>query len=199
MRRSIQLLVAVAAAGALGVAAAVADKGGSASVRPVAATFTATASNARTTTCAGLNGAVFHVTRATFSGTSTSTEPALNGTVRVRLRMVVGPTGDGMATGSFRVRSATNGGASANLTAVVSNNASLKGFLRGKVGGGENREGRRNRGNEARAGTLLANFSATTQAAAQGRSTLTGELGGTPAGKDAAVVFTGSCGEDDGD
>ena len=191
MRRSIQMLAAVVVAGAVGVAVAVADKGGSASTRSVAATFTATASNVKTSACAGANGVAFRITRATFTGTSTSTEPSLNGPLRVSAKMVVNTaTGDGFVKGSFRVRPTTNPGASAKLTGVVSGNTALKGFLRGNVRNGENR---RNRGN-ARGGALMANFSAT-----QTGTALTGELGGTPSGKDSAIVFSGSCGEDDGD
>jgi hypothetical protein len=191
MRRSIYLLAAALVTGTIGVTAAVADKGGSASTRSVAATFTATASDVKTNTCAGANGVSFRVTKATFNGTSTSAEGALNGPVRVKTRMVVNTaTGDGVVSGSFRVRPAGNGGASARLTGVVSGNVALKGFLSGKARGGESTTGRK-----ARGGKLLANFSAN-----QAGTALTGELGAASlVARDSAIVMSGSCGENDGD
>ena len=106
------------------------------------------------------------VTHASLSGTSTSSDSRLNGSVRVALTMGVSPNGVGVATGTFRVM----GKIDAALLATVSDNR-LDGFLHSK-------NGKR----------LFANFSATLSG-----STLTGDLG-TGSHLNSAVIGLGGCG-----
>ena len=71
----------------LGLAAAtiaVAHGTESKAVKQVSATFAATtASDVHTTTCTGADGDSYALSRGTYTGTATSTEPSLNGPVRI--------------------------------------------------------------------------------------------------------------------
>ena len=164
---------------------AAADERRPPSITPVSAHFTATGT-VRTETCR--QGAqTFLERRGTFSGTSTSTEPRLNGPVRISLKTLVNAgTGLGIATGKFRVRS--SGGARAELVAVVSGSNRLDGFLQGRVGDNEGRRLSDRGDGEAR--RLFANFSATLAG-----GTLTGDLGAGTHMND-AVLVAGECDDD---
>jgi hypothetical protein len=157
-------------------------------IMPVSAHFSTTG-NVDTRTCT--RGAVtFLQKRGTFTGTSTSADPRLNGTIRISLRLLVNTSnGFGIATGKLRIRSATRGQAQGDLSAVVSGGNRLDGFGRGRA---ENRGGSRRLAdqgdeNEGKAATLFANFTATLAG-----SSLTGDLGAGAHGN-AAVIGGGGC------
>jgi hypothetical protein len=107
------------------------------------------------------------VKRATFSGTSTSADSRLNGSLQIAVRLVVGRNGLGFATGAFRIK----GKPDAQLTAVVTSTNRLDGFIR---------SGRK----------LFANFSGTLTG-----STLTGDVG-TGSHTNSAIVDMGTTGCD---
>ena len=74
MRKLVWITIAVAALAGAGLA--VAHGFDSKSVKSVSATFTATtAGNVRTSTCTGSDGHTYATTKATFTGTATSSEP----------------------------------------------------------------------------------------------------------------------------
>jgi len=186
--RRLKLGAALAVLGALVITSiAVADERRPATVTPVSAHFTATG-NVKTHMCTRGNVTLVEK-RGTFTGTSTSADARLNGTVRIILKTVVNAgNGFGLATGKFRVRSATRGKAQADLMAVVSSTNRLDGFLRSNA---ENAEGDKrvlsDHGNDEKAGKLFANVSATLAG-----STLTGDIG---AGDHAntALIGGGKC------
>ena len=163
---------------------AVADERRPLTIAAVSAHFTATG-NVRTETCKR-GTATFLERRGTFSGTSTSSDPRLNGSVRISLKMLVNAaSGLGIATGNFRVRSSSRG-ARADLVAVVSGTGRLDGFLRGKAGNNESRR-LSDRGDDENGRKLFANFSATLAG-----GTLTGDLGAGSHVND-AVIAGGDC------
>lgn len=130
MPRLILVTAAIAVLAGSGVAAArLATRGTSA----VSATFAATqASNVQTRTCAGSDG-TYEIQRGTYAGTATSTDPRLNGTLRLKVRSVYETTKDvGLVTGKALIESSA-GCASARLAAVNAN-GSLSGALEGAAG-----------------------------------------------------------------
>ena len=77
------------------------------SVKPVSATFTATAvSKLRTASCAGADG-TYARSQATYGGSFTSTEPSLNGPARIEAASLVNTTtGVGTVWGQVRIDTA---------------------------------------------------------------------------------------------
>jgi hypothetical protein len=176
------LLLALAAA-LIVTTIAVADESNPRNFTAVSAHFTATG-NVKTRTCTR-GGVTITERRGTFSGTSTSTEPRLNGTVRITLRTIVSGNGLGIATGKFRVRGKTE----ADLTAAVSGTNRLDGLLRGKAEQGGDRRLSARRDDGEKRGSFVANFSATLAA-----SSVTGDLG-SGSHLSTAVVDGGRCGD----
>lgn len=173
MKRIVLLVVGAAALVCSGLA--VAHTTFSHSIKGVSATFAATTvSNLRTSNCIGADGNPFTFTRATYSGTATSTDPTLNGPVTLDLSSYVNTsTGYGTVAGKLRIATAPNGHTDAHIDGIVSHNA-FAGLAAGRVDS---------------ATWLLANVSADF-APATGVSN--GKLGGTSGG-DAVEGVPGRC------
>jgi hypothetical protein len=147
------------------------------------ATFTAQATNVKSRTCTGQDGA-YSETRVRFTGTSTG-DPRLSGNIQARAHTLVNTdTGLGTSRGRLRILDPATGQvkARAKFTAVVTEGSVLNGFILGHV---------RPPGDTTpqRTGRLWANFSATINA--QGQAS--GELGGGPS-QNTAVIQSGHCG-----
>ncbi len=180
--RRLKLGVVLAVLAALIVTSiAVADEKKPRNFTSVSAHFTATG-NVKTRTCTRGDVTITEK-RGKLSGTSTSTDPRLNGAVRITLKTITSANGFGLATGKFRVR----GKAEADLVAVVSGTNRLDGFLRGKTEGREERRLSARGDDEEKGRSFLANFSATLAA-----STLTGDLG-SGSHLNTAVMGGGQC------
>ena len=173
MKRIVLLTAGVAALVFSGLAVAHASL--SHSIKGVSATFTATTvSNLRTSTCVGAEGNPFTYTRATYSGTATSTDPTLNGPVTLDLSSYINTTtGYGTVAGKLRITTANNGHTDAHIDAVASHNA-FAGLAAGRVDGQT---------------WLLANVSADF---APATGVANGKLGAT-AGGDAVEGVPGRC------
>jgi hypothetical protein len=137
-RKRLALLgfIVAAALAAAGVAAA---HRGAPSVQSVTATFNATTVTQHSlTTCSVNGGDTFQATRATYSGTATSADPRLSGTLTIRAWSLVDTTnGVGHLFGNFRIVGAGHDRAHGTLNAAISGgNASglARGFVRGKWG-----------------------------------------------------------------
>lgn len=163
MKRIVLLIVGAATLVFSGLA--VAHSTLSHSIKGVSATFAATTvSNLRTSNCTGAEGSPFTFTRATYSGTATSTDATLNGPVTLDLASYVNTsTGYGTVAGHLRITTASNGHTNAHITGVVANNA-FAGLAAGRVDG---------------ATWLLANVSADF---APATGPTNGKLGGTAGG-----------------
>jgi hypothetical protein len=131
MKRIVLLAAGVAALAFTSLA--VAHTTWSHSLKAVSATFTATTvSNLRTSSCVGDQGVPFTYTRATYSGTATSSDPTLNGPITLDLSSYVN-TATGYGTVGGRLSIATAGGhTNAHVDAVFSNN-SFAGLAAGRV------------------------------------------------------------------
>ncbi len=144
-------------------------------IKAVAAHFTATpTSKTETRTCTepGQGGAVWHLTKGLYTGTSTGD---LAGAITVRTQSTINTaTGLGYTKGKVELRDAASGKlvAKADLQAVNTQNGVLNGFLRGRTTDG----------------LLLANFTATF--AADG-SSLSGDVGAQTSGPNSAIVYGG--------
>src|SRR6478752_4163207 len=141
------------------------------------ATFKATTvTQAKLTTCA-INGSdTFASTFATYTGTATSTDARLNGTLKIRAASLVDTnTGVGRVVGVFRIRNANGVGSHGSINAVVGN-GDATGAAIGRVNGP--------------AGQLATTLSSPFDPAAGFGSSSSGELGtGTAAGT--GVVLNG--------
>ena len=95
-------LIVAAALAAAGVAAARKPT----SVQAASATFNApTVSNLSQVTCSVTGGDTFQATKATYTGTSTSTDPRLAGALTIRAWSLVDTTnGVGHVFGNFRIK-----------------------------------------------------------------------------------------------
>ena len=110
-------------------AAAVAAAGVAAATRHTQTTVAAGAdfnagqvTQSHTTTCSAADGS-YQDTTATYSGSSTSSEPRLNGTLRIRARSVVNTTSKlGWLEGSWRVRGTTAGSSGTIHAAIAGGN-----------------------------------------------------------------------------
>ena len=139
-------------------------------------TFAAAAvTQSRSSTCTSTDG-VYQDTTATYTGTSTSSDARLNGTVTIRVRSILNTTTQlGWLSGSLSVRSSSGPSTSAELDGALAGGQAT-GFLRGN--------GHRD---EAK---LMASFSA---AFTPGGGFASGQLGAGGA-TNAGVFFTsGSC------
>jgi len=173
MKRIVLFTVGVAALAFSGLA--VAHSTWSHAVKGVSATFAATTvSNVRTSNCIGAEGAPFTLTRATYSGTATSTDATLNGPVTLDLSSYVNTTtGYGTVAGKLRISTAGNGYTNAHIDGVVSHGA-FAGLAAGRVDN---------------ATWLLGNISADFTSAG---GVTNGKLGGS-AGGDAVEGIPGHC------
>ncbi|TMK79311.1 MAG: hypothetical protein E6G45_03725 [Actinobacteria bacterium] len=182
MRRSKHLLMFSAVAAFILVGAAAATRSHP-QTTDVSATFNATQTRSHSRTCTeGSN--TFRVTNARWRGTTTSTEPRLDGTLVLDTHAVLNvTTGDGWLTGTWRSRnvaSAAHGNnvarSSARISAVIDNGNHLDGIANGDA--------------HAPNARLLGNWSATVAADA-----ITGELGSNaPVAPDnSALLYRGGC------
>jgi hypothetical protein len=181
MRKLTWILAALAALAVASVAVAH-DKLGT-GVTPAKATFTAKTATDETKTCTAADGSVWHLTHATYKGTSTG-DPQLTGNLTLRTRSLINTTtGFGWTKGEAVVRDATTDQKKARgeFIAVNTQSGILNGFLTGSV---------------RDTGRLLANFSAAFTADG---SSLSGELGGTSSSSTDSAVYAGGSGCDPSD
>jgi hypothetical protein len=186
MRRTKLLLVALGLGALVIASVAVASMRDRAQTSDVAATFTATATQTNTRTCTGQGGITYSITNTRWNGTATSTEPRLNGQLRMHTRTVVNvATGDGWMSGWWRTRNTTpppakpRGGlpsSAAGLVGVVDGTTHVDGLATGRV--------------YRPWGRLRANFSALV-----GGASISGELGANaPVAPDnSAIIFRHAC------
>jgi hypothetical protein len=160
----------------VGAGIAVAHDNNGNSIKQVSATFTATApSNVRTDTCTASDG-TYASSRGDYTGTTTSTEPTLNGKASVSAESVINTTtGYGTVDGKLRIDTADGKHTTAQFDAVYKN-----GHIAGLAEG---------RGSEGSWTKLIANLSADYTAAG---GFANGLLGGTTGG-DAVLVSSGGC------
>jgi hypothetical protein len=132
MKRIVLLTAGVAALVFSGLA--VAHATWSHSIKAVSATFTATTvSNLRTSNCVGAEGSPYTYTRATYSGTATSTDPTLDGPVTIDLSSYINTsTGYGTVAGKLRISTAGNGHTDAHIDGVASGGG-FAGLAAGRV------------------------------------------------------------------
>jgi hypothetical protein len=172
MRKLIWITTAIVALA--GASMAVAHGLDSNSVKSVSATFTATTSSVvRTSTCTGADG-TYATTNATYTGTSTSSEPSLNGPISIDTQSLLNTTTN-IGTVSGKIRFGSGPGNDTQFAAVYSN-GNIAGLATGHTGD---------------PGTqLLANLSA-------GFSTTggftSGMLGGGTSGGNAVELLGGGC------
>ena len=139
MSRKRLLLFAPLAAAALTVAGVALAGGFHTQAQTVSATFSAaTVQNAKVTTCTVNGGDTFATTLATYTGSSTSTDPRLDGTFTIRAESLVDTnTGLGRVAGVFRIQGAGGVGAHGSLNAAVAGgdaNGSVIANVRGPGG-----------------------------------------------------------------
>jgi hypothetical protein len=136
MSRKRLLLLAPLGLASLAVAGVALAGQGNTSAQAASATFAATTVNqARLTTCT-INGSdTFASTLATYTGTATSSDARLNGTLRIRAASLVDTnTGIGRVVGVFRIRNENGVGAHGSINAVVANGLA-SGTAIGRVNG----------------------------------------------------------------
>jgi hypothetical protein len=130
-RLALVVLVVVAALAAAGVAAA---RGKTTSVQAASATFAATTvSNMSQVTCSVTGGDTFQATKATYSGTSLSSDPRLAGALTIRAWSLVDTTnGVGHVFGRFRIKGPGTQAHGTLNAAVANGNSSgiARGYLR---------------------------------------------------------------------
>ncbi len=174
MRRIVWLAVAAMALAGAGVA--VAHSIGGKNIKPVSATFTATTvSNSATATCTNSDGTVV-LTKADYSGTSTSSDPGLNGPITLRILSLINTTKNlGVLAGKLRIDTASADDTVAAFQAVYSG-GQVNGLGSGPA--------------PASPGRLLGNLSASFSAAG---GFTNGKVGGTAAGGAAVMIAPGGC------
>jgi hypothetical protein len=134
-RKRLLLFAPLAVAALTATGLAVAGPGGP-SARSASATFSATTvTRSKLTTCT-INGSdTFASTLATYTGTATSSDPRLNGTLRIRAASLVDTSnGIGRVVGVFRIRNSNGVGAHGSINAVVGNGDAV-GAAIGRVNG----------------------------------------------------------------
>jgi hypothetical protein len=137
-----------------------------------------------TTTCTGADG-VYAVTHATYTGTATSADPRLDGTLRVQVKSVVNTTTNlGFLRGTFHVRDVGGGSANGTLVGVLSG-GTLQGFATGDLRGPHPAAGMPHPARAELLGSVTASFTPAGGFTA-------GSLGVGPA-TDTAIALTGSC------
>jgi hypothetical protein len=132
-RLTVFVLIAAAALVGAGVAAA---KHRAPSVQTVSATFDATTvSQHYLTTCSVNGGDTFQATRATYTGTASSSDPRLAGALTIRAWSLVDTTnGVGHLYGTFRINGTGRNRAHGTLNAAVAG-GKASGLARGFTGG----------------------------------------------------------------
>jgi len=174
MRKLVYASVLAAALAAAG--AAVADVFGVTAARSTSATFAATTvATSRSSTCTADSDTLV-ATNARYTGTSTSSDSALNGPLTADLRSLIDTTTNvGTVTGRLRIDTADGRHTVADVTAIY-DGGQLAGLATGRTGGGAQR--------------LLANLSAGFSAAG---GLTSGKLGGGSGGGSAVALTTGRC------
>lgn len=176
-RRIAFTLAALACASLAAAGVAAAGKGGAATSQAAAATFNATSvSGSKQTTCTAKGGDTWEVVRATYTGTATSTDARLNGTLVIKARSIIDQTtGLGSVAGAFRIKGGAGSATHGLIRGAISTNQ-----LAGLVSG------------EARkpAGHLLASLAATFDPSS---GFTTGSLGTGPSTGAGAIVTGGRC------
>ena len=131
-------LLALLVAGALGAAGAAVAASTHASATAVTATFAATSvTRSHTNTCTSKGGDSFQGTTAVYKGTSSSSDPRLNGALTIKAHSFVDTTsGLGRLTGIYRINGAQSGAVTGVLSGVISN-GTLSGLVRGAAKGPE--------------------------------------------------------------
>ena len=129
-------LIVAAALAAAGVAAA---HRGAPSVQSISATFDATTVAQRyLTTCSVNGGDTFQATKATYTGTATSSDPRLTGALTIRAWSLVDTTnGVGHLFGNFRIVGTGRNRAHGTLNAAIAGGKAsglARGFVRGRWG-----------------------------------------------------------------
>jgi hypothetical protein len=121
-RIAIPIVVGVAAVAAAGVAAATRH---AQSTQAAAADFAAASvSRSHSETCVSSDG-TYQLTTATYTGTATSSDARLNGTLEIRASSVVNTTTNlGWLEGTLRVRG-TNAGSSGTIHAAIANGSAV--------------------------------------------------------------------------
>ncbi|MGH3118834.1 MAG: hypothetical protein ACRDQ2_17315 [Gaiellales bacterium] len=155
----------------------------------VTGTFQASPANVKTRTCQGQDGAYLQISRGTWRGTITSSDPRLTGRLKFSARALVNTTtGLGTFEGAFRVRQASGRtGARGQFATVVTGGNLNHGFAIAKVPRGPDPgEG---------AGVFHGNFESTVDPALN----VVGRFGGAGQPLDPAVIQSGSCVEDNDD
>jgi hypothetical protein len=132
-RLTVFVLIVAAALAAAGVAAAHKK---APSVQSVSATFNATnVSQHSLSTCSVNGGDTFQATRATYTGTSASSDPRLTGPLTIHAWSLVDTTnGVGHLFGTFRINGAGAARAHGTLNAAISG-GNASGLARGFTGG----------------------------------------------------------------
>ena len=139
MTRKRLALLGVIVAAALAAAGVAAAHRGAPSVQSVTATFNATTVTQHSlTTCSVNGGDTFQATRATYTGTATSADPRLAGTLTIRAWSLVDTTnGVGHLYGTFRIVGTGRNRAHGTLNAAVAGGKAsglARGFVRGRWG-----------------------------------------------------------------
>jgi hypothetical protein len=137
-KRRLTLLGLIVAA-ALAVAGVAAAHRGAPSVQSVSAAFDATTvSQHYLTTCSVNGGDTFQATRATYTGTATSSDPRLTGALTIRAWSLVDTTnGVGHLYGTFQIKGTGRNQAHGTLNAAVAGGKAsglARGFVRGRWG-----------------------------------------------------------------
>jgi Flp pilus assembly pilin Flp len=174
MIRKIGALMAVLV---LGLTALAVAQGDGARTDAAQATFSLTKGATQERTCTGTDG-TYRDARETFTGTVTSSDPRLAGTIELRTSSFINQDkGLGTTSGKVTLRDAQTGALKAKgaLVAVNTERGVLNGFLSARL--------------KAGGGTLSANVTATFNADG---TQVTGELGGGAA-QNTAVVQDGHC------
>lgn len=139
----------------------------------VAATFDADRKRLKMHTCEGADGP-YTVTNAVYWGTATSTNPLLNGRIRLHLKSFFSETDKlGKVSGEVHIRNEEMGRRAHARVIAVNSNGTVEGVLVGKAGRPKAK--------------LYANFTATLS-----DSKVTGQLGGGSSGN-LAILFTRGC------
>lgn len=131
---SVRAWSAISAAGALIFASIAIASHGHASTKPVTATFAATSvPDRKTETCTGADGS-YEITHAKYTGTSTSADRRLNGTIELHVTSVYNTTKNlGRLDAKVHVRSAAGADKAEGNLHAVNTRGQLQGLLSGSV------------------------------------------------------------------
>ncbi len=137
MRNKKLLVLAALLCAALTTAGIAVAKGGSGAVASTSASFDATtvANHVQKTCTVGGSGDTFSFTRATYTGTATSSDARLNGPVTIKaVSLVDTTTGVGALVGGFRIDGGSGAGTGGKIEAAISG-GQASGIVRGRVAG----------------------------------------------------------------